>query len=308
MRRATVVVAIALAGTLTAGCGASDRSVDDGRVSVVAGFYPLQYVAERVGGDQVTVTSLAQPGAEPHDLELSPRQVASIVDADLVLHLGGFQPAVDETVRLEAADSSLDVGTTVPLLIAGEGTHSHEGEPEDGPAEEGSADPHLWLDPTRLATVADAVAQRLAIADPGHAGGYRQRAAAFRRELEALDGEFKAALAGCARREIVVSHEAFGYLAQRYGLEQVALSGVSPEAEPTPRRLAEVAREARDHGATTIFFESLVSPRVAEAIASETGAATAVLDPIEGPPASGDYLTAMRANLAALVPALGCPR
>lgn len=310
MVRPWALGALTAATIALAGCGSGPGAPSDRPVRIVAGFYPLQYVAEQVGGDRATVSSLTQPGAEPHDLELSPRQVATIVDANLVVYLRGFQPAVDEAVALEAKHSSLDVGTSVPLLDAAEEGHQHDPAEDAAPSAlddepATTTDPHLWLDPTRLATVGKALANRLAEVDPEGAAGYHARAAELTTKLTRLDHEYRTGLARCERREIVVSHAAFGYLAERYDLDQVALS-ISPEGEPTPQRLAEVAHEAREHDATTIFFESLVSPRVAQAIAGEVGAATAVLDPIEGPPDGSDYLGAMRANLHVLKPALGC--
>src|SRR5690606_34389362 len=180
------------------------------------------------------------------------------------VHLKGFQPSLDETVAQEATSAAFDVAAVQPLL--------------PGPA---GRDPHLWLDPTRLATVADRLADRLGQLDPDHAADFRSRAAALRAELERLDREYAEGLATCQRREIVVSHAAFGYLAQRYDLEQVAITGLTPESEPSPQRLADVANTARAHQATTIFFETLASPALAEAVAREVGARTAVLDPLE---------------------------
>jgi zinc transport system substrate-binding protein len=286
-----------------AGCGASQPGGDG--LSIVAGFYPLQFVAERVGGDRVRVANLTQPGAEPHDLELSPRQVGELTEASLVLYLHGFQPAVDEAVE-QAGATALDVAGLVPLIEAAAG-HGDADEGEE-PAEEGATDPHVWLDPTRLATIADAVSARLAALDPEGAAGYRERSEALRGELATLDGEFADGLRECERREIVVSHAAFGYLADRYDLHQIPITGISPDTEPTPGELAAAAEEAREVGATTIFFETLVSPAVAEAVADAIGAGTAVLDPIEGlePGAGGDYVSVMRTNLANLRPALGC--
>jgi zinc transport system substrate-binding protein len=275
-----------------AGCAAADRT--SGGIPVVVGFYPLQFVADRVGGDRVNVMNLAQPGAEPHDLELSPRQVAGIADARLVLHLRGFQPAVDEAVD-QANAPALDVASVVPLLPGGD--------------EPGSAtDPHVWLDPTRLATIAGSVADRLAGLDPAGADGYRERAQALVTDLTTLDHEYVDGLRQCVRREIVVSHAAFGYLADRYGLRQVAITGISPDTEPTPHQIVAAATEARGAGATTIFFEALVSPDVARTVAETAGAGTAVLDPVEGlqPGSTGDYLSVMRANLATLRTALSC--
>ncbi|BCB79320.1 zinc ABC transporter substrate-binding protein [Phytohabitans flavus] len=306
---ATAALAV---GALTA-CGddASDANAAPGKLNVVAAFYPLQFVAEKVGGDAVHVTNLAKPGAEPHDLELNADQVAQIVDAKVVVYLKGFQPAVDEAVEQQGGDRTFDVSTAVPLLDASAG-HEHEGE-EAGAEEEheeaaGGKDPHVWLDPTRLATIGEKVAERLGQADPDRAADYTARAATFRSDLDTLDKEYAAGLKTCARREIVTSHSAFGYLADRYDLEQIGITGLTPEDEPSAQRLAEVATEAREHKATTIFFETLVSPKVAETIAGEVGAKTAVLDPIEGlqPGSSDDYFSVMRKNLAVLKPALGC--
>lgn len=303
-RNATILAAAGLAAASLlglAGCGSGASGVP-GKVDVVTAFYPLQFVAERVGGDAVSVSTLAKPGAEPHDLELSPRQVAQVADADLVLYLGDFQPAVDAAVDQQARDAAFDVAGVEPLNPA----------PTDdtGAAaiEESARDPHVWLDPIRLAAIADAVAARLGRIDPGHAGEHTDRAAALRADLVRLDAEYAAGLKTCRRDEIVVSHAAFGYLAARYHLKQVAISGLSPEEEPSPQRLAAVTARARDRHATTIFFETLVSPKIAEVIATETGATARVLDPIEGlqPGATGDYFSVMRANLAALRTALGC--
>jgi zinc transport system substrate-binding protein len=303
--RSAVIGALALvaAATGVAACSADRPRPPGAPVRVVVALYPLQYVVQEVGGGRVSVKNLVSPGAEPHDLELSPRQVADVADADLVVYLGGFQPAVDEAVGLEAADEALDVGGSVPLLAAPE-----PGGPavlaDDETAADGM-DPHLWLDPSRLALVAGAVATRLAAIDPTNAAAYHASSLELRARLSALDSEYATALRSCDRREIVVSHAAFGYLADRYRLSQVAIAGLQPEAEPTPQRLAEVAVLARRFGITTVFFETLVSPAVADAIATEVGARTAVLDPIEGPP-DGDYMSAMRTNLSELVSALAC--
>ncbi|MFF5218429.1 metal ABC transporter substrate-binding protein [Micromonospora sp. NPDC000442] len=307
---------LALTGVTACSNDDSPAGADPQRVDVVAGFYPLQFLAERVGGDAVAVTNLARPGAEPHDLELNPGQVGQISEAELVLFLHGFQPAVDEAVEQQAGDRAFDVATVEPLLDATAGGHDHDHEGEEEHAEEehaeeasdGGKDPHVWLDPTRLATIGDKLAERLGAVDPDRAGEYTQRAATLRTELEQLDTEFNEGLKTCQRREIVVSHTAFGYLTQKYQLEQIGISGLTPEDEPSPQRLAAVAEEAREHQATTIFFETLVSPKVAETIAREVGAQTAVLDPIEGLSAEGggDYLSVMRTNLKTLRTALSC--
>ena len=188
-----------------------------------------------------------------------------------------------------------------------EDEHEDEGEHADeAHGEHGSGDPHVWLDPVRLGAVAAALAERLADLDPDGAEGYRERAAALQRELAALDDELRTGLASCERRQVVTSHDAFGYLTDAYGLEQVPVAGLSPDDEASPRRLAEVAAQAEREGVTTVFFEELVSPKVAESLAREVGARAEVLSPLEGAPEEGDYLSAMRANLAALRAALDC--
>lgn len=308
-----------------AACSDQPADADPERVEVVTAFYPLQFLTQQIGGDAVTVSNLVKPGAEPHDVELSPSQVGDVAGAELIVYLEGFQPQVDDAVQQNAADRAFDVTTVEPLLDATADDHDHdhgdegeagpegEGEAEtpadpDHAAAAGSKDPHLWLDPTRLATVGDQLADRLAQADPEHADDYTARASDLRDQLEQLDAEFTTGLETCQRREIVVSHTAFGYLTTRYQLEQIGITGLSPEHEPSPQRLAEVIEEAKEHQATTIFFETLVSPKVAETIATQVGAETAVLDPLEGLAAdnNGDYFSVMRANLAALRTALDC--
>jgi zinc transport system substrate-binding protein len=293
-RASLVAAALALLAATTTGCAARSAS-GAGKLQVVAAFYPLQYVTEQVGGDRVAVTNLVKPGAEPHDLELQPKQVAELGRADLVVYLRGFQPAVDEGVDQEARDTSFDAATVQPLREA-----------PPGAEEEPGKDPHIWLDPTRLAAVADKVAERLGSIDEPNRDAYLDRAHELRTTLEALDKEYATGLAQCQRREIVTSHAAFGYLAERYKLTQIPITGLNPEEEPTPQRLAAVAEQARQHHATTIFFETLVSPKVAQTLAGEVGAKAAVLDPIEGVEKGQDYLSVMRTNLTALRAALGC--
>jgi zinc transport system substrate-binding protein len=301
-RLLALLAAPLLAAPLLAGCAQSSAS-ENGALDVVAAFYPLQYVAEQVGGDHVTVTNLVKPGAEPHDLELSPKQVAAITDADLALYLAGFQPAVDEAVAEHAEDKSLDAATVQPL--ADGFVPLEEGELHE---DEKGKDPHVWLDPTRLAGIADAVAKKLSDVDPDNAADYTANAKTLRGTLETLDGEFKAGLATCQQKTIVVSHNAFGYLARRYGLTQLAITGLTPEDEPSPGRVAEGSKFARSSKVKAIFFETLVSDKVAKTLADEVGAKAEVLDPLEGleEGSSDDYVSVMRKNLATLRGALAC--
>jgi zinc transport system substrate-binding protein len=308
----TVTTVAAATTLLLAGCG--DSGAEGGgsdRLSVVAGFYPLEWAAERVGGDRLDVSSLTPPGAEAHDLELTPRDVATVAGADLLVYLGGFQPALDDAAGTEAADHSWDAGEAADLSrTSEEGSHeedgSHEGEEEH--ADE-PVDPHFWLDPLRLADVGDALADRLAELDPDGAAAFEQNAAALRADLEGLDDEMQAGLANCAVDTLVTSHEAFGYLADRYGLEVVGISGLSPSQEPSPAQLAEISTLVRERGVTTVYTETLVDPAVADTVAAEAGVRTAVLDPLEGltdDAAGADYLSVMRGNLATLQEGQSC--
>ena len=279
-----------------AGCGGDDASSTSGPsapLDVVASFYPLQFAVERVGGDRVSVRNLTPAGAEPHDLELTGRDLASLQHADLVVYLSGFSPAVDDAIDSVDA-TALDVAALADLNL--ELTPIEEGETSG----DGSAiDPHFWLDPTRLSTVAGAIADRLAAMDPEHASEFATNAAALADDLDVLDADYRQGLESCASRDIVTSHNAFGYLAQRYAMKQIGITGLSPDDEPSPADLAAVTRFVRDHDVTTIYFETLVSPAIAETVAAETGASTAVLDPIEGlsDESAGYYLGIMRSNL-----------
>jgi zinc transport system substrate-binding protein len=274
-----------------AGPGHSDR------VDIVVAFYPFQFLAERLVGSAGVVRNLTEPGAEPHDVELSPRQVAEIADADLVIYEHSFQPAVDAAVEELGGDHILDTAIVVPLHPLEE-SHGH-----------GGLDPHIWLEPTSMVKIATAVAARLAEVDPAHRTDFAANLAKLTADLSDLDRSFAHGLQTCVRRAFVTSHAAFGYLARRYKLEQIAVSGLSPEAEPSPARIAEVHDLVREHQITTIFYETLVSPAVAESIARDLGLRTDVLDPIEGitdQSRGTDYLAIMRSNLAALRRANEC--
>ncbi|WP_341358113.1 metal ABC transporter substrate-binding protein [Georgenia sp. M64] len=320
----TAAAATVLATTLAAcsGTGSGDGgagSPDGAGAEVLASFYPLQYVAERVGGDRVQVDSLTPPGAEPHDLELAPADVARLGEASVVVYLSGFQPAVDDAVAQTSPEHLVDAAAHAER--AGTDDHAdeesaeaddHSAETDDHAAEdehagEAGADPHLWLDPTLLAEVAVDVADELAAADPDNAQEYEANAETLAGELTALDEEFTTGLAQCEIRTVVVAHEAYGYLAEAYDFEQVGISGIDPDTEPSPARLAEIGDVVRAEGVTTIFTESLVNPKVAETLADDLGVETAVLDPLEGlADDSKDYQVVMRENLAALREALAC--
>ena len=295
-----------LAAGLLAGCAPSARAEarSQGRLLVVTSAYPVQFVAERVGGARTHVVDLARPGAEPHELELTPQDVAAVEDADLVVYLGGFQPAVDRAVASSAGGRALDIAPAARLDLAAPQEDEGQGHPAAQP--HGALDPHFWLDPTRLADVADAVAARLGQVAPADAAAFTAHAVALRAELTALDADLRAGLTSCRSRSLVTGHAAFGYFARRYGLHQVGVTGLDPEAEPDAAELARVAEFVRREGVATVYTETLASPDVARALAAETGTRTAVLDPVESRPRTGDYVTAMRADLVTLRAGQGC--
>lgn len=289
----------ALAVLPLAGCGTAAPE-QSGRPEVAAAFYPLAFVASRVAGDHADVVNLTRPGGEPHDLELTFTETVTVADADLVVLLGGFQPSVDETAANVAQGRVLDAASVVDL----EPVHTSAGDEHD----HGDLDPHFWQDPLRMAALADAVADQLAAIDPAHRDDYLANARRLDADLAALDAEYRSGLADCELDTVVVSHDAFGYLA-RYGLHFEAINGLSPDAEPSPADLARLHELARDEGITTIFSESLASPELADTLAGELGVTTAVLDPVEGlsdATADEDYLSLMRTNLAALEEANRC--
>ncbi|MER5737425.1 metal ABC transporter substrate-binding protein [Streptomyces sp. NPDC002262] len=307
--------------TLTA-CGGTSDAADkgtDGKLDVVASFYPMQYLAEQIGGGHVAVQTLTKPGVEPHDLELKPRQIGELGEADVLLYLKGIQPAVDEAIAQAGVKNTVDAATLTPLeahgTTAGEG-HAHEGEEHAGEesheghdhGSEAGTDPHVWLDPVKYAEVAEGVGAAFAKADPDHAADYEKNTAALVKKLGDLDTAFETGLKNTETRTFITTHSAFGYLAERYHLDQEGISGVDPESEPSPARIKELQDIAAKDKVTTVFFETLASDRTAKTLAGDTGLKTDVLDPLEGitdKSRGDDYIEVMQSNLAALKSALG---
>ena len=308
-----------IAGTALAltACSAADPASDADR-TITAGFYPLAWVSEQVAGEDWDVTNLTSTGGDPHELSIGLAQTAALERSTLVVISRGLQPGVDKTVDSVAGGRVLDAAEIVDLVAVSDREdeddshesedHSHEGEDDHAGHDHGDLDPHFWHDPLRMATLADAVADHLSDLDPDHADDYRARAGALREELESLDAEFSDGLSTCVRDTVVVSHDAFGYLA-RYGLEFAPIAGLSPDAEATPATVGRLQRLITEEGITTVFSERLASGKMAQTLADDLGLTSAVLDPIEGlddETADEDYLSLMRANLDALQIANDC--
>lgn len=343
----SLVTAAALSLSACGDTAQSAAPAPDGKLRVLASFYPLQYLTEQVGGDLVTVESITPAGAEPHDLELTPVQVERLGNADAVVYLKGFQSAVDEAVEHNSPATVIDVSGSVQLL-AGTHDHDHDGHDHDRAMSDDhdhdhdhdgamsddhdhdghdhddamsdnhdhaghdhdhgdGKDPHFWLDPTRMGQAALVIGQSLADADPANAQAYAANAASVKKAMDDLSAELVTGTKTCEKRVFVTSHEAFGYLADRTGLEQVGISGLDPDSSPSPARLKEIAEVVKTEGVTTIFTEALIDPKVAQTLADDLGITTAVLDPIESQTdPSKDYAAVMRSNIAALRTALSC--
>ncbi|TVL91924.1 metal ABC transporter substrate-binding protein [Streptomyces sp. SAJ15] len=342
---AAVAGALALGLAALTACSAtdSDGRDGDGRLRVMASFYPMEFLAERIGGDHIRVTTLAKPGAEPHDLDISPKQTAQLSESGLVIYLKGLQPAVDEAIDQNGPEHIADAASYTPLEdhgaevdghdhgaeSHGEGSEDHadedhadEGhgdhaEDHDEPqgdheghdhGEDAGADPHVWLDPVKYAEVAKGVGKALEKADPKHAADYRANTAKLVEELHALDREFRTGLKNRTTDTFITAHAAFGYLAERYGLEQEAIAGLDPEAEPSPARMKKLHQVAEEDKVNTVFFETLASDKTAKTLAGDLGLKTDVLDPLESiadDSRGDDYFAVQRANLRALQGALG---
>ena len=294
-RRGLAMAALIIAALTLSACssGAPGKN-STGQLTVVTSFYPLQFATEQIGGTHIAVTNLTRPGAEPHDIELTTQDVATVSEAGLVIYEKGLQSAVDKAVESQAGNRGLDVAPAANLSLK---------------LASGTVDPHFWLDPQRYAKVAKETSARLSSADPAHSADYQKNAKLFEDKLAALSQDFTSALANCQRRDVVTSHAAFGYLAQRYGLKQIAINGVSPDQEPSATEIAAVTTYAKAHGVTTVYAETLASPAIATTVANEIGATVSTLDPVEGltKRSSGkNYFQIMASNLKALRAGQGC--
>ncbi len=322
LRRRPLITGTAVAAATALGIGAlsacsSDSGAAQGntdKFDVVASFYPLQYLAEEIGGDHVNVTTLTEPGQEPHDLELSTKQTAGLGEADAVLYLKSLQPAVDEAVAQSGVKDKIDAATLTTLEDHGDVSHDHAHEGEEEHAEEEHAeeesglDPHVWLDPVKYAEIAGGVAEAFAKADPDNAADYKKNAEDLAGRLDALNTAYEDGLKNTETKVFFTNHASFTYLAERYGLTAEAINGLDPESEPSPARIKELQEEAKADGVTTVFYETLVSDKTAKTLARDADLKTDVLDPLEGitdKSKGDDYIEVMESNLKALRSALG---
>jgi len=265
-------------------------------ITVVASFYPLAYFTQRIGGERVQVKNLVPPGAEPHEYEPTPKDVAALMKAKLLVYNGaGFEPSVNKLLpQLPPTIVKVEATKGLPLVTF-----------------EGGLDPHVWLDPLLAQHEADNILTGLITADPDGKETFQANTRKLKDDLVALDRRYAEALGKCRKETFISGHEAFGYLAKRYGLAMVAISGLSPESEPSPAKLKEVVGLAKKYGVRVLYVETLVSPKLSETIAREVGAILRVLNPLEGltdPEISAGktYFTVMDENLGNLREGLDC--
>ncbi|MFF4207938.1 metal ABC transporter substrate-binding protein [Streptomyces sp. NPDC001796] len=307
---AAVAAATALGlGALSACSSAGAAPGDSGRFDVVASFYPLAFLAEQIGGSHVHVTSLTQPGQEPHDLEISAKQTAQLQESDAVLYLKGLQPSVDDAVAQSEIRTKIDAASLTTEEEHGNEVGGHAAAHDTHQGEEaGGRDPHIWLDPVRYAQVAGGVGAAFEKADPEHADTYKKNTDALVKKLGDLNTRYADGLRNTKTKVFITTHAAFGYLAERYGLTEEAINGLDPDSEPSAARVRDLEKMARADGVSTVFYETLVSDKTAKTIAKDANLKTDVLDPLEGitPKSRGrDYFQVMESNLKALQTALG---
>ncbi len=277
------------------------QQVSSTKVRVVASFYPMYYFASQIGGDKATVKNLTPAGSEPHDYEPTTQDIATIEKSNLLILNGG---------KLEAWGNKIkDIlkGTEVKIIVAADSVANQQIEEEGHTIQ----DPHVWLNPQLAKVEVKNIEQGFEQVDPQDKSIFQTNAKALSDKLDILNTAYKQGLSNCAKKNIVTSHAAFGYLAKAYGLNQVAIAGLSPDAEPSSQQLVDITKFTKQNNIRYIFFESLVSPKLSQTIASEVGATTIVLDPIEGLSdddikAGRDYFTIMQSNLANLRTALQC--
>ncbi len=322
-------------GVVLAGCGnngsngaasnstAGSETSGTSKLHIITSFYPMEEFTSKVAGDLADVEVLIPPGTEPHDWEPTPQDIAKMTEANMIVYNGaGMEGWIDQVKDSLGSNGPVLVEASKGVQIL-EGTeeedHEHEGETGDHSEESadhseeghdhGGFDPHVWLSPKQAQTEVKNIEAALVQLDPTHADQYKQNADAYIKELTQLDNDYKTGLSRAKRKDFITQHAAFAYMARDYGLTQVPISGLSPEQEPTAAQMAKVVDFAKQHNVKTIFFETLVSPKIAETIANEVGAKTAVLNPLEGltddqVKAGENYITVMRENLKGLEQAL----
>lgn len=281
----------------------SIKKIYNEKLQITTSFYPMYFFATQIGGDKADIINITPSGVEPHDYEPTTQQIVKINQSKMLVLNGGIVEVWGNKIKDQLQENN------VLVVIAGENLMDKEFNAEGKKV----LDPHVWLDPILAKKQVENIRKGFEKIDPKNALQYQTNAKKLEAELDQLDKDFKQGLNNCQKKSFITSHEAFGYLAARYGINQISISGISPEEEPSSQKLAEIANLVKKENIKVIFFESLVSPKLSETIAEETGAKTMALNPIEGLTEeeikTGDnYLTVMRDNLFSLQTALQCSK
>lgn len=307
-----VLFTAAVSAALLSGCGQKKEADHSGKLSVMASFYPMYDLAVKIGGDKVDVTNMVPAGTEPHDWEPATKDITSLEKADVFVYSGAGMEHWAEDVLKTLKNKNLTVVEASSGITLMKGHEHEEGESKEAAGEEhehGEFDPHVWLSPVNAKKEMENIKDAFAKADPENEAYYQANYETYASKFDELDKKFKDTLSPLPNKSVVVAHEAFGYLCDAYGLTQMGIEGLTPDSEPDPARMAEVIDFVKENKVKTIFFEDLVSPKVAETIAKETGAKTEVLNPLEGLTDEqlkngDDYFSVMEKNLTVLKEAL----
>ncbi|GLB28358.1 ABC transporter substrate-binding protein [Lacrimispora amygdalina] len=305
-----VLFTAAVSAALLSGCGQKKEADNSGKLSVMASFYPMYDFAVKIGGDKVDVTNMVPAGTEPHDWEPATKDITSLEKADVFVYSGAGMEHWAEDVLKTLKNKNLTVAEASSGITLMKGHEREEGESQEAESEEhGEFDPHVWLSPVNAKKEMENIKDAFVKADPENEAYYQANYETYAGKFDELDKKFKDTLSPLPNKSVVVAHEAFGYLCNAYGLTQMGIEGLSPDSEPDPARMAEVIDFVKENKVKTIFFEDLVSPKVAETIAKETGAKTEVLNPLEGLTDEqlkdgDDYFSVMEKNLTVLKEAL----
>lgn len=307
-----VLFTAAVSAALLSGCGQKKEADNSGKLSVMASFYPMYDFAVKIGGDKVDVTNMVPAGTEPHDWEPATKDITSLEKADVFIYSGAGMEHWAEDVLKTLKNKNLTVTEASSGITLMKGHEHEEGESQEAESEEhehGEFDPHVWLSPVNAKKEMENIKDAFVKADPENEAYYQANYETYAGKFDELDKKFKDTLSPLPNKSVVVAHEAFGYLCDAYGLTQMGIEGLTPDSEPDPARMAEVIDFVKENKVKTIFFEDLVSPKVAETIAKETGAKTEVLNPLEGLTDEqlkngDDYFSIMEKNLTVLKEAL----
>lgn len=281
-----------------------NKSQEDGKIEIYASIYPLYDFATKIGGERVNVNLIVPPGAEPHNWEPTAKLLVRMKESDIIVYNGGGMESWIERVKGAIDDEQVHfINSSEGIdLLMNSGEH-HEGD------NHGKYDPHIWLDPINAIKQGENIKNALIKIDGANKSYYDENYQKFVADMKELDSQYREAISNSPRKELVVSHAAFGYLANRYELVQIPIKGITPQEEPTPSKMAEIADMIKEKDIKYIFLESLSNDRISKVLAEDTGVEVMTLDTLGGlspeQMESSDYISVMEQNLKKIIKALG---